>query len=72
MCHLQRAPDKQPPAVVSVAFTILALAPLAGLIVTLGALGVSFQVMQWLHMHEWQLHGLSMHQEVKPSDMTFC
>lgn len=40
----QRTPDKRAPAVVSLAFTGLALAPLALLVLYLGALGVNFAV----------------------------
>jgi hypothetical protein len=41
---LQRPPTKGAPAVVSLAFTGLAVAPLAVLLVYLGALGVNLKV----------------------------
>ncbi|WIA23212.1 hypothetical protein OEZ86_010100 [Tetradesmus obliquus] len=42
IAHIFRTPDKRAPAVVSLAFTGLALAPLALLVLYLGALGVNF------------------------------
>jgi hypothetical protein len=41
---VQRAPDKQPPVVISLAFTGLALVPLGILLIALTQMGVNFQV----------------------------
>jgi len=41
--HIFRAPDKQPPVVISLAFTGLALAPLGILLIALTQMGINFQ-----------------------------
>lgn len=49
VCAPQRPPAKRGPAVVSLAFTGLALAPLALLVIYLGMLGVNFKVRRHVH-----------------------